>query len=61
MTLINEKATVPLIVLESDGTLRVVVIPLLSETGFEFLRNALDTYKPAIVRAHKAKHPPKDG
>lgn len=61
MTVIDEEATVPLIVLESDGSLRVVIIPRLSEDGFRFLRKALDTYKAGIIRVDKAKHPPEGG
>lgn len=59
VTVIDEENTVPLMVLESDGSLQVVVIPHLSEQGFKFLRELLVRYKPAIVP--KAKHPPEDG
>lgn len=56
---VDEKVAVPLPVLDVAGSIQIVNIPHLSEAGLEFLREALDTYKPAIVRAQKAKHPPK--
>lgn len=42
--------TLPLPVLEADGSIQIVHIPHLSEKAFDFLKSLLDTYKAAIVR-----------
>lgn len=46
----DRKTGVSLQVLESDGSIRVVNVPYLSEQAFDFLKNQLDTYKAAIVK-----------
>ena len=48
---------VPLPVLETDGTIRIVNIPHLSEQAFDFLKNLLDQYKSAIVRNQSDEQP----
>lgn len=40
----------PLPVLMDDGTFQMVYIPTMTEKAFAFLKTALETYKPAIVR-----------
>lgn len=44
----NQAVLLP--VLETDGTIRTVSIPHLSEQAFTFLKNLLDQYKTAIVK-----------
>ena len=54
---VDSAKAVSLPVLETDGSIRIVDIPYLSEEAFEFLENLLDTYKAAIVRhSSRASH-----
>lgn len=41
---------VPLVIMETDGSFRIVDIPVMSETAFQFFKELLEQYKPAIVR-----------
>lgn len=52
--------TIPLLVMESDGTIYVVHIPRLDEFGYMFLLEMLERYKPAIV-SNKSEEVEDDG
>ena len=41
--------TVPVVIVESDGTFYVVHIPQMSEQAFKFMMKLLDMYELAIV------------
>lgn len=47
--------TIPLLVMEPDGTLYIIHIPRLDECGYKFLLDMLGRYKPAIVSSKSEK------